>query len=180
MPNWVSVKIEFDASEEIANNIYDAICINDRVDFNTLIPTPLYIYHGDLRREDEKDFGAHTWLEWNKTFWGTKWNACNPDKLKWEDGKASIAFDTAWSVPYPVIVAFGNKFLIPFTLKYFDEGHRFWGIEEYAPNDKKTSIRRKVKKDSAEEDQKPLHIELRGYDYEEDEEWCDIEDEENI
>jgi hypothetical protein len=170
MPNWVSIKIEFEAVKEVANTIYGAICVNDRVDFNTLIPTPLHIYQGNLGSEDEKDFGDNTWSEWNRDCWGTKWNACNPDKLKWEDGKASIEFDTAWSVPYSVIVAFGNKFLIPFTLKYFDEGHNFWGIEEYVPNDTKTSIRRKVKKGSLEEERRSLHIELRGYDYEEDKE----------
>ena len=70
-------------------------------------------------------------------------------------------------MPYPVIVAFANKFKVPFEHRYFDEGGNFWGIEEWAIKDK--CLSRIKKRKSNKEDYKLLCIELKGYDPDEEE-----------
>jgi hypothetical protein len=127
MPNHVTNKITFSLDE--SQKVFDSVCPKGKFDFKTLVPTPLEVYRGDLSATDEKDFPIN-WNTWNNTHWGTKWN-CYDQSCGEENGKAFIKFDTAWSVPYPIIAAFINKFNISFELKYFDEGENFWGIEKY-------------------------------------------------
>lgn len=173
MPNWVTNKIEFGVENEVsAQEIFDTVCTNGNLDFNTLVPTPLHIYQGDLSSDDKKDFDKNTWHVWNCKNWGTKWNACSPEKFQYEDGKASIEFDTAWSVPYSIIIAFGNKFKIPFVLKYFDEGHNFWGVETWGPHENHNGFTKRIsKRDSLPEDRNALCIELKGYNPEDEEDY---------
>lgn len=158
MPNHVSHKLTFSADE--AECVFTACCPDGKFDFNTLIPGPPHIYHGNLSAEDHQDFPLN-WNTWNNANWGTKWNAyvstCHVD-----GHNAIILFDTAWSVPYPVLAAFANKFGIPFEHRYFDEGHNFWGIEEWI-NERGVTYRN-VKRASCAEDKNALCIELKGYD----------------
>lgn len=158
MPNHVTNKITFDAS--YAERVFAGCRINDRFDFNLLIPQPPHMYRGDLSSEDAKDFKCN-WDTWNCANWGTKWNAysCAFDV---KDGSATIKFDTAWTVPYPVIVAFANAFNIEFEHRYFDEGQFCWGIEEWTFE--RGSLRRTKKRGSLEEDKNLLSIELKGFD----------------
>lgn len=158
MPNHVTHKLTF--AEDKAAEIFAACCPSGRFDFNTLIPQPLQMYRGDLSAEDDEDFKC-SWSTWNRENWGTKWNAydCKSEVL---DGKAVITFDTAWSVPYPVMAAFANKFGVPFEHRYFDEGHNFWGIEEWKGED--GHVFRATKRKSNEDDKAALCMELKGYD----------------
>src|SRR5690606_37803499 len=123
MPNNVSHKITFDASH--AAEVFEACCTDGRFDFDMLIPRPLRMYRGNLSCEEENDFKCN-WSSWQRENWGTKWNAYQCSCMV-DGGKAIIKFDTAWSIPYPVIAAFANRFGISFEHRYFDEGHNFWG-----------------------------------------------------
>jgi hypothetical protein len=158
MPNRVTHKIIFDADK--AGEIFAAVCREGQIDFEALIPVPLHIYRGNLSSEEEKDF-PDNWLSWSRKNWGTKCNAyfgsCGV-----EDGKAFIKFDTAWSVPYPVISAFANKFNAPFEHRYFDEGFNFWGIENWSCLN--GLVFRAATRKSNPDDERPLCIELKGYD----------------
>lgn len=158
MPNHVSHKITFDAAN--AETVFAACCPDGRFDFNTLVPQPLHMYRGDLSGEDDQDFKCN-WSTWNRENWGTKWNAYDC-ACKVEDGKAIITFDTAWSVPYPVMAAFANKFSISFEHRYYDEGGNFWGVEEWG-TERGCPSRTKKRRDH-EEDYIPLCVELKGYD----------------
>ena len=164
MPNHVTHKMTF--AEDKAVEVFAACCPDGRFDFRTLVPQPPHIYQGNLSGEDEKDFPCN-WLSWSRENWGTKWNAYDTT-CGVENGKAFIKFDTAWSVPYPVLSAFANKFGIPFEHRYFDEDHNFWGVEEWKGEDGRVS-RAKVRK-SHEDDKTPLCVELKGYDPTRDEE----------
>lgn len=159
MPNHVSHKITFDAAK--AETVFSACCQDGSFDFDTLVPRPPHMYNGDLSGEDEQDFKCN-WSSWQRENWGTKWNAYDC-ACKVEDGKAIITFDTAWSVPYPVMAAFANKFGIPFEHRYFDEGSNFWGIEEWSA-ERGSCISRTKKRRDHEEDYVPLCVELKGYD----------------
>jgi len=129
------------------------------MDFATLVPPPPHIYQGDLSDIDEADFKCN-WLSWNRENWGTKWNAYD-SKCGVEDDKAAIKFDTAWSVPYPILAAFANKFGIAFEHRYFDEGFNFWGIEIWQVID--GCCFRVSKRLSHADDRIPLCVELKGY-----------------
>lgn len=163
MPNHVTHKLTF--AEDKAAEVFSACCPDGRFDFKTLVPQPLYVYQGNLSQEDEQDFPIN-WRSWNRENWGTKWGAYG-QTCGVENGKAFIQFDTAWSIPYPVLAAFANKFVIPFEHRYFDEGANFWGIEEWKSED--GHVIRKTKRKSNEEDKVALCIELKGYDPERDE-----------
>jgi len=93
MPNNISNTIIFDAVH--ADKVFAECCPDRELDFNTLIPVPLYIYQGEL--------------EWNCKHWGTKWNAYD-SICSIHGDKAYICFNTAWSIPRPIIIAFANKF----------------------------------------------------------------------
>lgn len=160
MPNHVTHKLIFDAKE--AENIFGTIVKDGNFDFNTLIPQPLHIYRGDISSDDEKDF-PQNWFSWNKENWGTKWNAYQT-KTEICENIAWIVFDTAWSIPYPIMAAFANKFHIPFEHRYFDEGHNFWGIERWNSDDSCDHIHRCYKRKNDDGDKRSLCIELKGYD----------------
>ena len=166
MPNYVMNKIIFAA--EHAENIM-AICSPEgQFDFETLIPTPLSVYRGGLSKDDNIDF-PQKWHSWNVENWGTKWNSCDT-WIEVHGEVAHIKFLTAWSCPYPIIVAFANKFNISFEYKYLDECNNFWGIEKWGSHvDSPEVIQRLEKKYSHDEDLVPLCIELAGYDPREEE-----------
>lgn len=158
MPNHVSHKITFPAS--YLHRVLSAIGDGESFDFAKLIPPPPQMYRGDLGSDDEVDFKSN-WHSWNIENWGTKWNGYN---FSYEtDGEhAYIKFDTAWSVPYPVIVAFANALHMDFEHRYFDEGHNFWGIEKWVFE--LGAARRESKRYLEPVDSRPLCIELKGYD----------------
>lgn len=40
------------------------------------------------------------WYDWRNANWGTKWNACDPN---YTEDTGCLSFNTAWSIPYPVL-----------------------------------------------------------------------------
>ena len=161
MPNHVTHKVIFYSAN--AEEIFAAICVYGCIDFDKLVPRPPHVYNGDISQEDEKDFPCNG-LSWQRENWGTKWNAYDGSTMV-EGDKAIMTFDTAWSIPYPVMAAFCNRFNIPFEHRYFDEGSNFWGIEQWGTEKHGGNrIARIVKRKSLDEDKVPLCIELKGYD----------------
>jgi len=163
MPNHVTHKVTFEASK--ADEIFAAVCPDGKFDFEILVPTPLHVYQGGLGREEDADFPIN-WHTWNNLNWGTKWN-CYSQSCGIENEKAFIKFDTAWSIPYPILAAFANKFNIPFEHRYYDEGHNYWGIETWGkdPHDSpEAPVHRVTKRRDNPMDDKALCIELKGYD----------------
>ncbi len=76
-------------------------------------------------------YGVSDWYDWSVRYWGTKWNACEPqvDEIFVDGDQASvrISFDTAWSFPTPVIEAFVKKFdTLALDLQADEEGHFFY------------------------------------------------------
>ncbi len=133
-------------------------------DFQRLIPCPDHIYRGHISGDDEKDFGGNTWLHWNNRNWGTKWNCYEVHIKETEDG-LEIKFNTAWSVPYPPVIAFAQKLKKhSFLFEYFDEGWNFWGREEWVEG-KRFS---KIQDDESIRDE--LCLKLKGYDPKDEEE----------
>ena len=159
MPNHVTHKLIF--TGDALEHIVDECCTEGGIDFDKLIPTPGHVYLSDTTAEDEKDFPMN-WSSWNRLYWGVKWNAYAGSAGRNDDGTAYLKFDTAWGIPYPIITAFANKFRVQFEHRYFDEGHNFWGAEKW--EESCGTMRRVMKRKSAEEDKVALCIELKGYD----------------
>lgn len=169
MPNHVTNKVVF--AEDKASEVFAACCKDGCFDFETLVPSPPNKYHGNLTSEDDKDFKVN-WSNWNRENWGTKWGAYS-GTCGVEDGKAFMKFDTAWSPPWPVMAAFCNRFNIPFEHRYFDEGENFWGIDTWKVGEfdqKEGRVSRTEKRYNHKDDRRPLMLELKGWDYDEDKE----------
>jgi hypothetical protein len=166
MPNWVSHKITFPAAR--AEEVFAAVKSEHLAfDFTRLVPQPPNMYHGDVGRDEETDFPIN-FTTWNRANWGTKWNA-NESKCEVIGDKAVITFETAWSVCYPIIAAFINRFGVPFELRYCDEAPNFWGIETYgAKQYNPEGIVRLTRHRDRAEDREPLQREF-GLWYEDDE-----------
>jgi len=158
MPNHVTNRLTF--SKEKSEEIFSLCCPGGHLDFRALVPQPPQIYLGDTSAEDEQDFKCN-WSSWNRLNWGTKWNAYD-SSCGVEGDLAFIQFDTAWSVPYPVMAAFANRFGVAFEHRYFDEGHNFWGIEEWKEDDGR--VKRATTRKNVEDDKIKLCISLTGFD----------------
>lgn len=126
------------------------------LDFSILIPMPDTVYLGNLSKEDEDDFQDH-WYNWRAKNWGTKWNAYNSTRLL-EDDKVILEFDTAWTIPYPIVIFIANRIMEPFTHKYFDESDSFWGLEEWGIE--RGRMVRLSKRYCKEDDREPLRADL--------------------
>jgi len=147
MPNYVKNKIIFDKAK--AEEVFSFFG-SDGFSFKKLVPMPPHVYHGDISAEEENDFPLN-WHSWCVQNWGTKWGELR-DAMKIENDKAVIEFETAWSIPYPIIAAFANRFKIPFEHRYCCEGADFWGIEVWGisvnpPEDGRIQRIRKNKND---------------------------------
>lgn len=165
MPNNVVNKISFSAI--YAPFVLIKTFSGKHFDFEKLVKSPSHKYNGDLGREEDNDFPIN-WNSWNRMNWGTKWNAyCT--KIGIEKGFTFfIQFETAWSVPYPVIVSFAKKFNFPFTHKYVCELGEFWGVEKWGKisrmGEKQKFVSRSKKDKNNPENKKELLLELQDYD----------------
>lgn len=62
-------------------------------------------YGKHLTKVKEK-YGFDNWYDWRNAHWGTKWNACESN---YDEECESVHFDTAWSIPYPVIAKIADE-----------------------------------------------------------------------
>lgn len=161
MPNHITNKLIFDKQHK--QKVLDLLCNNEKFDFQLLIPQPLYIYQGNLSAKDIEYFQEHTWDNWNRMYWGTKWNCYHQSHGFISDDSAFIQFDTAWSIPKPIITAFANSMKFNFIHKYIDEGFNFWGVDQWLLED--NIMRRTNLSFNNESNKLELSLELLKYDY---------------
>lgn len=111
----------------------------DNTDYNSLGIKTLEDL-GNMYLHNILTYGCDTWYDWCCENWGTKWNACEVCM-----GRDSISFQTAWSVPDPILEAFSyicDKYDVTFEGQYAGEdrgcnsGHISSenGITEYEDN----------------------------------------------
>lgn len=55
-------------------------------------------------------YGFPTWYEWRVKNWGTKWNASDAEILNEGTDFVEFTFDTAWSMPSPIMEALSKDF----------------------------------------------------------------------
>lgn len=77
------------------------------IDFQKIVPMPPTVYRGDLGKKEEEQYGKENcWYDWSVKNWGTKWNAYDTTRIN----ASTIQFDTAWSMPHPVMVALSRLY----------------------------------------------------------------------
>lgn len=68
-----------------------------------------------------KQYGHANWYHWSIANWGTQWNAYGPPELL---SPTQVRFQTAWSMPSPVVVALSRKFpKTTFRIRWADEDY---------------------------------------------------------
>lgn len=147
MPNYVMNWLEIDVNDRntAIRIIEEMNGPTSAFDFENLIPMPLSVFRGPDSRGvaealmvaveiDKSDFswmrGEHSWYGWSIKNWGTKWNA-GSCKVEFGGKKLVFRFQTAWSPPMPVIVAFANRFRLPFVHTFACEGECVWGVHKW-------------------------------------------------
>ena len=102
-------------------------------DFNRVVPCPRYL-RPELAQLGKFDFAIGKPVEdsapsagaywWCIAHWGTKWNASHVVVTPRRYG-AVVSFDTAWSAPFPIIIALLEQYpMLAFSLHYRLEGKR--------------------------------------------------------
>lgn len=129
MPNHVTSELIFrDLTDEQHAELVAAMFNREGdVDFSVLVPEPLNMWRGNEGMKHEKAFGKRLGMVWARENWGTKWNAYMSRKPAFQGGVLTVAFDTAWSPPYPWIVAIFNRFDLSFEHNWLDEGAE-WSV----------------------------------------------------
>ena len=94
-----------------------------------------YIKEGRMALENIEKYGVKDWYDWSNRYWGTKWDACNPqiiddslDDNEWDEYFIHFSFDTAWCPPYEYLQALTKMFpLIRVTCSVEEESEAFMG-----------------------------------------------------
>lgn len=123
MPNHVINEIIFDRPASEHGAILAAACNNGgKVDFEVLIPIPAQIWRGNAGSKDIAAFGEQNCgIYWARANWGTKWNAYSVMPVEAGHAALTLRFQTAWSPPYPWLVALFNT-CGGFRHNWLDEG----------------------------------------------------------
>lgn len=141
MPNWMSHALEisgpFEEVEKFFNTIGGGMSSEDNslIDFELLIKPPDNLYRGnigDAEREYCKKNNVPNWYDWNIKNWGTKWNAAYQKLHYSQDGKPVLLFETAWSVPFPILMKIEELVKDQFTNieiygEFLEEGYESGG-----------------------------------------------------
>jgi hypothetical protein len=100
----------------------------NHIDFEKIVPRPPCIFIGDMSSIQERENPNRNWLAWSNKHWGTKWGSYETST----DDQGRIIFQTAWSIPQPVLEALSWLFPeVTLLVESVDEGWNFWGTMTY-------------------------------------------------
>ena len=83
--------------------------------------------YGKHLAELKEKYGYDNWYDWQCAHWGTKWNACHSD---YDKDNETLRFNTAWSIPYPIIAKIAQDHPEVKLDGYSDEECNQW-FDEY-------------------------------------------------
>lgn len=83
----------------------------------------------------ENKYGFDNWYDWRCANWGTKWNACDSN---YNEDEETLTFDTAWSVPIPILAKISQENPEK-TMDVYSEEETGW-FEEHQLKDGKISM----------------------------------------
>lgn len=131
MPNHVTNYLSFEGDPEQIKALIDKGNGLDKngnsqiFTFNAFVPMPSEVYKGSLGREEELQYpGELNWYRWSHKYWGTKWD-CYQVKV-FDKG---LCFETAWTVPFPVLTEISKQFPdVLITDEWIEETNESAGI----------------------------------------------------
>ena len=83
-------------------------------DFAKIIPYPEHTYMGPITAEALKQYGRKNWYDFNKTAWGTYYNAYETERTG-----NMVDFMVGWRPPFKLFTVMAEKFPdIKFTIKW--------------------------------------------------------------
>jgi len=135
MPNWCENRLTIQGDKAVLDEIevkhFRDTTDGAELDFNTIIPYPQECKDADARESKEMGFASvfsEEGYNWCCNNWGTKWNAKSTSSLRVDDNELEVTFDTAWSPPIPVVLAFSTLYpQLVFELQYVEYGCGFGG-----------------------------------------------------
>ena len=104
--DFKNVYDKFIESEE-AN--YTKLNENRKKKENTLTPPYPYDSLNDMGKDIckfKEKYGYDNWYDWRLANWGTKWNAC---ESLYDEDTQNMHFDTAWSIPEPILAKLAEE-----------------------------------------------------------------------
>jgi hypothetical protein len=120
MPNYVRNRLTLKGEESKIKELLKQIKGKKTLfDFNKVIPMPENV------KQSMGEPGLNPlWYSWSIENWGVKWNAAETDDDRNND--STRYFETAWSVPYPVISNLSELFPdVEMQLMWADEDASF-------------------------------------------------------
>lgn len=127
MPNWVRNNVKFGTDKVIKECIVKDENGVEKFDFNKVIPMPKVLEEENgfnkLTLEERLLFlkendNCDNWYDWNVHYWGTKWNSSETCVVNDKE----VEFETAWSMPEPVLQEISRKYNTTVEVEYADEG----------------------------------------------------------
>lgn len=116
------------------------------------------------------NYGTDDWYDWCCRFWGTKWNACEPNVYD-----NIIEFNTAWSSVPQLILKLAQKFP-DITIHYYYADEDFGNnVGAFTFHGEDVDV---YQPEGGSEEAYDLASDILGYDMREDEDWEDPEEEE--
>jgi hypothetical protein len=70
----------------------------------------------DRWKANMEKYGVGGWFDWSCEYWGAKWNASDAEIWNNPEGSLHVQFDTAWSLPFPVM----EKLVAEFPMLIFE------------------------------------------------------------
>lgn len=114
--------------------------------WNIVKPDNLEAYFGEQPKHEPNKpitFDSDHWYDWNIRNWGTKWDVANKDEnspyndtdMETTDKAVIYTFNTAWSVPLPVLINLSSQYP-ELILHLFYQEETGWGGETEIMNGK--------------------------------------------
>lgn len=166
MPNWVYNSVSVSGTKETIEAFYDKATAPHPDTFDKETGKVVYTENPEFSFwnfvappkeavESGEYFGTHgwsdgkkqgdtstNWYNWNNENWNTKWDACDTHSETTinKDGSAdiSITYNTAWSIPEPVMTAMVEQHP-ELTFSFSCEEEQGWGAE-YSGTDGELSL----------------------------------------
>jgi len=140
MPNWVHNRLSVaGGSEHLVRFEQQAGMPHTETwkEGSVLVDQDLSFWNFKRPEDTEAYFGDNgigsNWYRWNVDNWGTKWDACNVEKIYHGVTSLEYTFDTAWSPPLPVLQAMVEQFPdLTFEMRSVEE--QGWGVVYWGEN----------------------------------------------
>ena len=159
MPNWVSNSVTIEGKPELVNQIKELVSkpyvmpveslgdlsfkvedtpvTSDFSFWNIIKPTNMEDYPKQPWSDDEARTPVKdSWYNWNNRNWGAKWDSTNAELVdEVENGENLVlvySFETAWSVPVPVLIELSRQFPSVLITNEYQEETGWGGMMEFA------------------------------------------------